>query len=109
MVRRTVTTVWCTGLGTTLLIGFERTTVIPAIERIPVRTIKLSGAPSNLGQRGKLPVRVKPVEFSFSDAVAPAPHDFVDLNGKTIARKSAAVRVLNGSHPVKRPKGPQAR
>jgi hypothetical protein len=33
MVLRTVTTVWCTGLGTTLLIGFESTTVIPAYFR----------------------------------------------------------------------------
>src|SRR4029434_3622269 len=33
MVVRTVTTVWCTELGTTLLIGFESTTVIPAYFR----------------------------------------------------------------------------
>jgi hypothetical protein len=33
MVLRTVTTVWCTELGTTLLIGFESTTVIPAYFR----------------------------------------------------------------------------
>jgi len=33
MVRRTVTTVLCTGLGTKLLIGFESTTVISAYFR----------------------------------------------------------------------------
>jgi hypothetical protein len=33
MLLRTVTTVWCTGLGTTLLIGFESTTIIPAYFR----------------------------------------------------------------------------
>jgi len=33
VVSRTVTTAWCTELGTTLLIGFEDTTEIPAYFR----------------------------------------------------------------------------
>ncbi len=35
MVRRTVTTILCTGLGTTLWIGFESTTVISAYFHLP--------------------------------------------------------------------------
>jgi hypothetical protein len=84
----------------------RRTDDLPAgLARIPVRSIQLfsrSDAPTRITQKNlqiwtsaaNYRYKRKETDFSFSDAVAPAPHDFVDLHGKILARKGTPVRVL---------------
>jgi hypothetical protein len=75
------------------------------IARIPVCEIRLYGRTAAATRIGKANLQIwtsernyryqrKPAEFSFSSAVEPAPHDFVDLEGKRLAVRGDPVRVL---------------
>jgi hypothetical protein len=75
------------------------------VEKLPIHEIKLyksDAAPTRINKEN-LQIWIsernyrytrKPVAFQFRDSVEPAPHDFVDLEGKVIAAKGAPVRAL---------------
>jgi hypothetical protein len=88
-----------------LRIRRRRDDLPPNVDRIPVHEIRLYGRTAAPTRIGKANLQIwtsehnyryqrKPVEFSFSSSVEPAPQDFLDLEGKTLAARGDPVRVL---------------